>query len=333
MLPWRRYQGGILQPMSNIIFKRISLNNTVQRLVEPMKFNLVLECTKEMEDDIEFEAVYFGNARCEDYDQKIGSILVGPVPVGKIGFELETDPVDVALLNPREIFGVTSVMIIGRYKSQQFLRIGYFLNVRYPGVSNDELVSYEEDACEEEELGSTEGSECEDGAETMDSAEEEEEVEGEEDAAGEKGGVESGGDEDHDTSGGSSKHGSVPAGDNLESTQADASESPHLHCLRTREECISGTKYEKKSAQLEEELGEEVHESSFSEIEKDMDRAIDPCDEEDKIRVNGMVLDKSKIEIEFLEPPLTTVFEINWNEEGAAAPNFEGSTKRIRTSE
>lgn len=291
--------------MANVVFKKITSAATTQRLVDPMKFNVVLECTKEMEDDIEFEAIYSGDARCEDFDQKICSMLVGPVPAGVIGFVLETDPVNVGLISPKEVFGVTSVIIVGRYRSQQFLRIGYILNVRYPGIADSKLVNHDEEPLPEEDIGSSdEGSTDEDDENEDRDEDDEEEEESETDSEENTDNDKADGDVNENT---------------VKRTKVVDEESPSkedsTHGLRTTEECLIESKYSRSSEQLKEELAEEVHESSFSEIEEDLEKTLDQDIDENRIVVNGIELDKRKIEIEFMEPPVTTIFEIDWEQE------------------
>ncbi|KAL0265903.1 UNVERIFIED_CONTAM: hypothetical protein PYX00_011620 [Menopon gallinae] len=326
--------------MALITFKKITSAASVQHLVDPMKFNVVLECTREMKDDIEFDVVYSGDARCEDYDQKICSMLVGPIPAGKIGFVLETDPVNVSLINPKQIFGVTSVIIIGKYKSQQFLRIGYILNVRYPGIPDNRLVDYEEEnGQEEEDIGSSDSeSESEDTGDEEVSTEQEE-GDDDESASEHDSGVEDDAEtEDGDES--ASEHDSAVGDDTEEDESGESAkersdeetETNEKHKLRTTRECVENTKYKKNSEQIEEELGEEVHESSFSEIQEKMEETVYCTSEENKIVVNGIALDKTKIEIEFMEPPVMTIFEIDWDHRHTIEEASDEDIKRARTS-
>eukprot|EP00866_Antonospora_locustae_P001972 jgi/Antlo1/1972/144 len=321
--------------MANIVFKKITSAATVQRLVDPMKFNVVLECTKEMKDDIEFDVIYSGDARCEDYDQKICSMLVGPIPTGKVGFVLETDPVNISLINPKQIFGLTSVIIIGKYKSQQFLRIGYVLNVRYPGIPDSKLVDYEEDEGQGEDIETSDSVEDDDeNSDKNDENNDGEEMEYEnEESVGENSSMTDSTEAEcaesiHSSereSGTQEKNGEKDSGSHDRNTN-------EKHKLRTTKECIENTKYKEQPEQIKEELCEEVHESSFSEIQEKMEETIYSTSDDNKIIVNEIALDKTKIEIEFMEPPVTTVFEIDWDHEHTIEEELKEDVKRTRTS-
>lgn len=300
--------------MSNVSFKKVTSATRNQLLAEPMKFDVVLECTKELADDLEFDVIYSGDARCEDYDQKICSMLVGPVPLGKIGFTLETDPVDVGLINPKQIFGVTSAIIVGRYRSQQFLRIGYVINVSYPGIPDNELVDYEEELYEED-LGSTEDDEDAEEGDT-DAISESSDALGEE--QGQRVQEKEGGHEDREGL--------------SEAKESASNPSSHPHHLRTKEESLKSTKYKEMPEELKEELEEEVHESSFSDVKAKLDEDVYCEVEENKIVVNGIALDKTKIEIEFMEPPVTTIFEIDWEQEHTIEEESDEHAKRVKAA-
>lgn len=277
-----------------------------------MKFDVVLECTKELTDDIEFEIIYSGDARSEDYDQKICSMLVGPVPLGKIGFTLETDPVDVALINPKQIFGLTSAIIVGKYRSQQFLRIGYVINVSYPDISDSKLVDYEEEIYEGEDIESTEGSEYDE--ESGEDGEEDEKASEENDGEGER----------------EKEEENVIANGTEAPTKQEKHDSEHPHGLKTTKECLGDVDHKKIPEQLKEEIEEEVHESSFSEVKGKLEENVYSGIEENKIVVNGIELDKTEIEIEFMEPPVTTVFEIDWEQEHTIEEESDEHPKRVK---
>lgn len=324
--------------MANIVFKKITSEASVQQLVDPMKFNVVLECTKEMKDDIEFDVIYSGDARCEDYDQKICSMLVGPIPSGKIGFVLDTDPVNISLINPKQIFGLTSVIIVGKYKSQQFLRIGYVLNVRYPGIPDSRLVDYEDDEGLEEDVGSSDnGTESEDIEDDDENDDDDDMVDGSSESAGEDDSIPDEAETVKEEECAENTH-SSEEGPDAQDKSDEKDTGTHdrgtyeRHKLRTTEECMENTKYREHTEQIKEELSEEVHESSFSEIQEKMEETVYCTSEENKIVANEISLDKTKIEIEFMEPPVITIFEIDWDHEHTAEEDPEEGVKRTRTS-
>ncbi|KAI5180822.1 histone chaperone ASF1, partial [Pancytospora epiphaga] len=102
-------------------------------------FSITVNAMESIPDDVEFEAHYFGDAYSEHHDQKIGSALIGPFEQGKQRFDLETELIDFTKIPIKTLFGLTTILIVAKYKGQQFLRIGYVVNVGYPGVDQNVL--------------------------------------------------------------------------------------------------------------------------------------------------------------------------------------------------
>lgn len=294
--------------MSNIIFRKISSQSTIQKLLEPMKFDIILDSNKEMSDDIEFEIIYSVDPKSEKNDQKICSMLVGPIPMGKIGFSLETDCLNIDFIDQKHIFGVTSVIIIGKYNSQQFLRIGYIINVRYPGIPDSKLVYYEEDL-NEEDIEISQSDEEEEEIELSSCAEDENEEE----------------QKDEDTKSSNDyidqSHEEVDLNtrkdeDILEKTSQEKSESNNKkHGIEALNECVKRSKHPVHPKSPEKNTLEQVPKINLSEIQNNVENNVFCEDEKNQILVNNLYLDKTKIEIEFMEPPVITIFEIDWDTE------------------
>lgn len=117
-----------------------------KKLLDQIKFSLVFDCTELISNDVEFNIIYSGDPEVDEYDQILCEELVGPIPAGKVGFELETNVVDFDKIPPESLFGVTSLILVGKYNDQEFLRAGFFVNVEYPGETNLAL-----DVCESDE--------------------------------------------------------------------------------------------------------------------------------------------------------------------------------------
>eukprot|EP01147_Barroeca_monosierra_P002137 gene2137-8019_t len=81
--------------------------------------------------DTEWSIIYVGSADTEQYDQELDSVLVGPVNVGKNKFHFQVDAPDSSKIPKQELCGVTAIILIGSYVNQQFVRVGYFVNVYY----------------------------------------------------------------------------------------------------------------------------------------------------------------------------------------------------------
>lgn len=145
------------------------------RMSDKISFTLTLNCEEEIEDDIEFEATYFGDAYSEHHDQVIGCTAVGPLQKGKQFFQFETEPIDLTKIPIKTLFGVTTILIVAKYQNKQFMRIGYVVNVSYPGIAPEKFVD-SEDTPLVEDIGEEDVDE-ESDEEGDDESEEEEDLE------------------------------------------------------------------------------------------------------------------------------------------------------------
>ncbi|ELA42647.1 uncharacterized protein VICG_00399 [Vittaforma corneae ATCC 50505] len=103
-------------------------------------FKLTFNNQEYLNDDVEFEIIYFGDAYSDNHDQKICHNVIGPLEAGKLYFELETSPIDLTKIPIKTLFGLTTILIVGKFKGEQFIRIGFVVDVRYPGINSEKLV-------------------------------------------------------------------------------------------------------------------------------------------------------------------------------------------------
>lgn len=146
--------------------------NKTYKPTDSFVFKLTFNNQEYIGEDVEFEVLYFGDAYSENHDQKIGYNVIGPLDAGKLCFELETSPIDLTKIPIKTLFGLTTVLLVGKFRGEQFIRIGYVVNVRYPGIDSKQLVDSDEGYFEDEE-------ELEEAADDLE--EEEEEVSEEDD--------------------------------------------------------------------------------------------------------------------------------------------------------
>lgn len=121
----------------------VKVETDTERIYKPMdnfNFKVTLDCHENIDDDVEFEVVYFGDAYTEKYDQRIGYNIIGPLQKGKQFFELETSAIDLTKIPIKTLFGLTTILIVGKYHGQQFIRIGYVADVSYPSIKNEKLM-------------------------------------------------------------------------------------------------------------------------------------------------------------------------------------------------
>jgi len=84
-----------------------------------------------LKEELEWKLIYVGSADCEDNDQELDSILVGPVRVGKNRFTFEAPAPDLKKIPESDLLDVTVVLLTCSYKEQEFIRIGYYVHNEY----------------------------------------------------------------------------------------------------------------------------------------------------------------------------------------------------------
>ncbi|CAM9529969.1 unnamed protein product, partial [Chrysoparadoxa australica] len=76
--------------------------------------------------DIAWKVIYVGCADDDSKDQVLGEVLVGPMEEGFHEFMLLAQAPDASLVPPAHLLGVTVVLVTASYRSQEFIRIGYY---------------------------------------------------------------------------------------------------------------------------------------------------------------------------------------------------------------
>ncbi|KAL6760968.1 histone chaperone [Haematococcus lacustris] len=117
--------------MADINVSRVTVLDNPSTFEAPFAFEIEYECLRQLEDDLEWKMVYVGSAESEKYDQVLDSVLVGPVYAGNYRFRFEGDAPDISKLEPDDVVGVTVILLTCSYKTQEFLRIGYYVNNAY----------------------------------------------------------------------------------------------------------------------------------------------------------------------------------------------------------
>ncbi|KAI5152023.1 histone chaperone ASF1 [Enteropsectra breve] len=250
---------------------------------DSINFLVTLKVHEDIDEDLEFEVSYFGDAYSEYHDQKIGAALVGPLKAGEQFFNIETSPIDLTKIPIKSLFGVTTVLLSGKYKNEQFIRIGYIANVNYPNINIEELADSSDKAIDEmngeEEEGSIEEEEVEVAEdEELSDDEAENEQEEEDIVEGEENEEENAEDDEE--------------GDD------ESDEEPHnASLLETLSNILAG-KNKSEPTPLETPV----------------------TYDKDEFEYKGHTFNKNEIEIEILEKPIIHCYEISW---GAALENNE----------
>ncbi|KAM0671473.1 histone chaperone [Ordospora colligata] len=276
--------------MSHLKFKSIEVEETGKRLVDPLTFKIQLACAEEIKSGVEFTVLYNMDVHSDKNDQVLSEIEVAPIPKGKVEFTIEADAPNVDLIPLNKLFGLTSILIVGKYKGQQFVRIGYIVDVSYPGIPSS-LLENNEQGDDSEEITEEEDVDEEDIDEDEDDIEDE-------------------GDEDEDGS------------EDLEDSEGDKKTEETKTLIEEAEQrAIDGNKRLYGSEGEAEEMEEAVGSDSYSEINRELNMSVGEHSKKsngecsDVFEYCGYSIDKKLIEMKLMIPPVISSFEINWEDD------------------
>ncbi|KAK5638150.1 hypothetical protein RI129_012445 [Pyrocoelia pectoralis] len=120
--------------MAKVQLCNITVMDNPSPFLNPFQFEITFECIEELKEDLEWKMIYVGSAESEEYDQILDSVYVGPVPEGKHMFVFQADPPDVSRIPENDAIGVTVVLLTCSYRTQEFIRVGYFINNEYSDI-------------------------------------------------------------------------------------------------------------------------------------------------------------------------------------------------------
>ena len=101
------------------------------RFVEDQTWKVTLECLAPLSSCVDIRFVWVGSAQNCNHDQIMDEIEVGPFSVGTNEFEVEISAPNVDEIPKQEILQPTVMQILFGYKGQEFLKVGYYVNVAY----------------------------------------------------------------------------------------------------------------------------------------------------------------------------------------------------------
>lgn len=117
--------------MAKVQLCNITVMDNPSPFLNPFQFEITFECIEELKEDLEWKMIYVGSAESEEHDQVLDSVFVGPIPEGKHMFVFQADPPNVSRIPENDAIGVTVVLLTCSYRSQEFIRVGYFINNEY----------------------------------------------------------------------------------------------------------------------------------------------------------------------------------------------------------
>eukprot|EP01090_Pellita_catalonica_P002196 TRINITY_DN11823_c0_g1_i1.p1 TRINITY_DN11823_c0_g1~~TRINITY_DN11823_c0_g1_i1.p1 ORF type:complete len:154 (+),score=16.42 TRINITY_DN11823_c0_g1_i1:73-534(+) len=119
--------------MVDVKLTKVEVVQNAAPFTSAYEFVISFVCAKQLNDDLEWDLIYVGSSESEQYDQKLTSVLVGPVKVGVNKFILKADAPNPALIPRDDLIGVTVIMITCSYKKQEFVRVGFYINNEWQG--------------------------------------------------------------------------------------------------------------------------------------------------------------------------------------------------------
>lgn len=117
--------------MAKVQVTNVAVLDNPTDFFNPFQFEITFECVEDLPDDLEWKIIYVGSASSESHDQTLDSVLVGPVPAGRHRFIFQADTPDPAKIPNEDILGVTVVLLTCSYKTNEFIRVGYYVNNEY----------------------------------------------------------------------------------------------------------------------------------------------------------------------------------------------------------
>lgn len=261
---------------------------------EKLEFELTFNNQAYLPDDVEFEVIYMGDTYNEKRDQKLCENIIGPLEAGKLSFKLETDPIDLTKIPIKTLFGLTTILIVGKYHEQQFIRIGYVVDVKHNGVDSEKLIDQDQQSEEDEdeiEESDDEGAEDED----IEIIDDEELEDDNEEGCGDD---ECCDDECCDDE---------CCDDECCGDECCDDEECCGECSGEEDECCQEGELNLGES-LEKALGDALMPKNRPEIP--LETPIEAG--KDDFEYKGLALKQSKIELHFLEKPIIQVFEIDW---------------------
>lgn len=136
--PERAKKKWILAPNVGAIWvKAVLVKNPIAAFTDPISLEIVFETKWRLPEDLEWTVTYVGSADSPEYDQKLASVVSGSGDPGFYKVNLDARPPDAQLIPPKDLLRVTVLLISGKYRGAEFIRVGYFVSTSVPGVDID----------------------------------------------------------------------------------------------------------------------------------------------------------------------------------------------------
>lgn len=119
--------------MSKIHVCNVVVCNNPAPFLDDVEFEITFDCIETLLDDLQWKIIYVGSAETEEHDQVLDTVFVGPVYEGRHRFLFKANPPNTEKLPKKteDIIGLTLIMLTCAYRSKEFIRIGYYVNIQY----------------------------------------------------------------------------------------------------------------------------------------------------------------------------------------------------------
>ena len=124
--------------MASIQLKEVELQSANPAMYsESFQFRITVDVLEDLPDDLEVRFVWVGSCESNAFDQKLEELLIGPLRVGTNEFVAQVPPPRWELIPAWDILGVTLLLVTLNYRDQEFVRVGYWVQVAYANVNED----------------------------------------------------------------------------------------------------------------------------------------------------------------------------------------------------
>jgi len=118
--------------MSLLSITDVQVLNPFSKFSDLFEFKIAFNCMEELSGDLEWNLIYVGSSESSAYDQIIDSVRVGPIPPGNHEFDfISENPVNPKRIQEGELLGPTVIILNASYNDQEFVRVGYYVNIVY----------------------------------------------------------------------------------------------------------------------------------------------------------------------------------------------------------
>jgi len=117
--------------MAKVHVQNVVVLDNPSSFCNPFQFEITFECIEDLQEDLEWKIIYVGSAESEAHDQVLDTVYVGPVPEGRHMFVFQANSPDPVKIPVADAVGVTVVLLTCSYRSQEFIRVGYYVNNEY----------------------------------------------------------------------------------------------------------------------------------------------------------------------------------------------------------